>query len=120
MDTSAQDIKFLNYLTGTSSTNVIEIENNYADFNKHEKIRVEQWCKKLCEATSNSIWKKSRNLYAMLLLDQVLNGKLEKPFNRLPPEASLPSIKESEVVSSFVKEEIETLSTIPGYMCTIR
>jgi len=86
---------------------LLEIENNYTDFNKHQKIRIEQWCKKLCEATTNTLWKKSRNLYAMLLLDQVLNGKLDKPFNRLPPEASLPSIKESEVVSFYVNEETE-------------
>ena len=67
-------------------------------FPKHDKIRIEHWCKKLCEVTTNSLWKKARNLYAMLLLSQILSKKLEAPFIHLPPGGTLPTIKEHEVV----------------------
>ena len=53
---------------------------------------------KLCMVTTNPSWKNIRNLYAMLLLDQVLKGKLDKPFNSLPPETPLPSISKALIV----------------------
>lgn len=62
---------------------MLQIESRYASFNKHEKIRIEQWvrprliqAKKLCQVTANVVWKKNRNLYAMLLLDMVLKERL--------------------------------------------
>ena len=113
---SQQDIKFLTYLTGNSLWTLLEIENNYTNFNKHEKIRIEHWCKKLCEPTNNTVWKKSRNLYAMLLLDQVLCGKLNKPFINLPPDGGLPTINENEAVFLLVIEEIEILAQFQFYL----
>lgn len=35
----------------------------------------------------------------MLLLDQILNKKLGKPFIKMPPEGSLPMLSPTEVVS---------------------
>lgn len=90
-------MKLLGYLTSTFSVG-IEIEDSYGSFSKHERVRIEHWCKKLCEATNNAVWKKTRNLYAMLLLDQVLCGRLQPPFACLPPQGSLPPIAESGVV----------------------
>lgn len=49
-------------------------------------------------ATNNSVWKRNRNFHAMLLLDQVINNKLDKPFSGLPPEGGLPALQEHEVV----------------------
>jgi len=39
-----------------------------------------------------------RNNYAMLLLDQVLNGKLDKPFIFIPQDTDLKPISDSEIV----------------------
>ena len=44
------------------------------------------------------VWKKNRNNYAMLLLDQVLNGHLEMPFTVLPPEGCLPVLQKQYLV----------------------
>jgi len=77
---------------------MLEIENRYSALRKQERIRVEQWSRKLCQATTNMIWKKNRNRYAILLLDQVLNGKLEQPFTSIPPEAGLVVLQQHDVV----------------------
>ena len=48
--------------------------------------------------TSNHEWKRNRNLYAVLLLDMVINKKLEKPFVKVPPEGShLDTLNPAEV-----------------------
>lgn len=52
----------------------------------------------MCQATTNIVWKKNRNRYATLLLDQVLNGKLSSPFTGLPPEGGLVAIQQADVV----------------------
>lgn len=78
---------------------MLEIEKKYVVFKKHEKIRVEQWTKKLCQVTSNAIWKKNRNLYAKLLLSQVISRNLQEPFNKGPPEGALPKLNKLEIVN---------------------
>jgi len=68
-------------------TTMLEIDKRYqldAKLQKHEKIRIEQWSRKLCQVTKNTQWKKNRNLYATWLLDMILNKKLEKPFTKVP------------------------------------
>ncbi|CDW78282.1 UNKNOWN [Stylonychia lemnae] len=47
--------------------------------------------------TQNLQWKKNRNLYSMLLLDQILNRKLGKPFIKMPTDESLPMLAPAEV-----------------------
>ena len=48
--------------------------------------------------TKNTQWKRNRNLYAIWLLDMVLNKKLEKPFNKVPPDGnSLAMVQPTEV-----------------------
>lgn len=85
---------------------MLQIETRYGSFNKHEKIRIEQWvihpsfqAKKLCQVTANVVWKKNRNLYAMLLLDMVLRERLDSPFAQIPPEGSIPVLSFHQVVS---------------------
>lgn len=34
--------------------------------------------------TNNIDWKKNRNLHAILILDMVLNNKIEEPYNKYP------------------------------------
>ena len=59
------DEKFCQYMIG--------VQERYVDFGRHERIRIEQWSKKLWQVTTNVVWKRNRNLYAMLLLDCILN-----------------------------------------------
>ena len=66
---------------------------------KHEKIRIRAWCKKLCQITTNIIWKKNRNLHALSLLDMILNGRFEEPYNKFPPDGPLPFLSLPEVKS---------------------
>ena len=62
------------------------------DLDKHTKIRIQSWCKKFCQIISNINWKKNRNLHALNLLDMLLNGHFEDPYNKFPPEGPLPFI----------------------------
>ena len=78
-----------------------EIEKRYKVFGKHERIRIEQWSNKLCQITVNNEFKKNRNLYCMLLLDWVLNGKLIKPFIQVPTESYPPILSKAEVLSQL-------------------
>ena len=80
---------------------MLEVEERYKNFGRHEKIRIEQWSKKLCQVTTNTAWKRNRNLYAMLLTDSVLNGKLIKPFTLVPPDSHLPVLNKAEVNSQL-------------------
>ncbi len=48
--------------------------------------------------TTNVVWKKNRNLYAMLLLDQVINKRIENPFNLMPPDGHLSVLNKYDVV----------------------
>eukprot|EP01017_Pseudomicrothorax_dubius_P022912 TRINITY_DN2467_c0_g10_i1.p1 TRINITY_DN2467_c0_g10~~TRINITY_DN2467_c0_g10_i1.p1 ORF type:complete len:501 (-),score=103.81 TRINITY_DN2467_c0_g10_i1:114-1616(-) len=80
-----------------------EIERSYSDLSKHEKIRVEQWTKKLCQITTNMTWKLNRNLYARLLLDFVLKKRLEEPFSKMPPDGPLPTLNKTMVMNRIGK-----------------
>lgn len=63
-----------------------DIQSQVGLLGKMHKVRVRAWIKKLYEATSNRIWKKNRNQYAALLLEQIRNGVMMEPFNTLPRE----------------------------------
>ena len=80
---------------------MLEVENRYKNFGRHERIRIEQWSKKLWQVTTNPAWKRNRNLYAMTLADWVLNGKLEKPFTSVPPDSHLPVLNKADVNSKL-------------------
>ena len=69
------------------------------NMDKHAKIRIRAWCKKLCQITTNIIWKKNRNLHALCLLDMILNGRFEEPYNKFPPDGPLPFLSLPEVKS---------------------
>ena len=80
------------------------------NMDKHAKIRIRAWCKKLCQITTNIIWKKNRNLHALSLLDMILNGQFEEPYNKFPPDGpltflSLPEVKSrlSNKILSYAK-----------------
>ena len=66
---------------------------------KHAKIRIRAWCKKLCQVTNNVEWKKNRNLHAICILDSILNEHFEEPYNKFPPDGPLPFLSLPEVKS---------------------
>ena len=76
---------------------MLEIEKSFEQFNRHDRIRIEKWTQKLCQVTSNSLWKKNRNNYANMLYKMITNQKLEDPFNKGPPDGPLPKLANSYV-----------------------
>ena len=62
--------------------------------NKHLRIRVDQWAKKLKEKVTLDVWKKNRNTYVLLLAKCLENKKMIAPFNRMPAEGPLPQLKQ--------------------------
>ncbi|KIY96007.1 hypothetical protein MNEG_11955 [Monoraphidium neglectum] len=70
----------------------ITLEKRLALLDRHARVRVQAWLKKLRQETSNHTWKRSRNQYARLLLEQLRAGVLEPPFHLFPPEGALPTL----------------------------
>ena len=96
---------------------MLEIEQRYQEcgLNKQEKLRVEQWSKTLCQVSPSLVWKRNRNLYTMLLLNQIVsfNKLLRKEqscanitFQMRPPENGnhLPTLSKTEVQSQLTKK----------------
>jgi len=73
--------------------------------NKHTKIRIESWCKKLCQIINNINWKKTRNLYAIYLLDMIINDRYEEPFTKFAPEGNLPYLSRA-ITKSKLSQKI--------------
>ncbi len=74
------------------------------DMNKHTKLRIESWCKKFCQITSNIVWKKNRNLHAICLLDMILNNRFEEPYNKFPNDGPLPLLSKPIIKSKLSKK----------------
>ena len=88
---------------------MLEVENGYSELSKHEKVRIEQWVtpmqsKKLCQVTTNALWKKNRNKYASQLLGQVKEGKLLDPFVKVPPEGPIPQFQSHSFTRTLPKK----------------
>ena len=71
------------------------------DMDKHNKIRIQSWCKKFCQIVANVNWKKNRNLHALNLLDMILNEHFEEPYDKFPPEGPLPYLSLAVVKSKL-------------------
>lgn len=72
----------------------IMIQNSIGEFSKQEQLRVEKWVSKLARMTAHIEWKKNRNVYISLLMQNVLEKKaLESPFNKSPPTGNLPQLR---------------------------
>ena len=83
---------------------MITIEKKSENLNKHDKLRMKNWCKKLCQVTNNIEWKKNRNLHAICILDSILNEHFEEPYNKFPPEGSIPILNKALVKSKLSKK----------------
>ena len=86
---------------------MITIEKRSEVLNKHDKLRIKNWCKKLCQVTNNIEWKKNRNLHAICILDSILNEHFEEPYNKFPPEGSVPILNKALVKSKLSKKFFE-------------
>lgn len=62
------------------------------ELQKSERIRLNAWIKKLCSVVDNVFWRKNRNFYAHVLACMLINGNLTYPFNKAPPQSSLPKL----------------------------
>ena len=90
---------------------MLTIEKRSEQLNKYDKLRIKNWCKKLCQITNNIEWKKNRNLHAICILDSILNKHFEEPYNKFPPEGSVPILNKTLVKSKLSKKFfLETLN----------
>ena len=71
---------------------MLNVQNLIENFSKSDKLKINSWAKVLCIPTPNIEFKKNRNLYAIKLLDNVLNNKLESPFNKFAKNKELPTL----------------------------
>ena len=91
---------------------MLTIERRSEVLNKYDKLRIKNWCKKLCQVTNNIEWKKNRNLHAICILDSVLNEHFEYPYNKFPPEGSVPILNKALVKSQLSKKFFTEASKI--------
>lgn len=104
------NIKYLDKYDKEFVNLMIEIENRVQDFSKSDKLKINSWIKSLCLPTNNIPWKKNRNLYAIKLLDNILNFRLEEPFTKFAESSeNLPMLNHILVksqLSNKIKEII--------------
>ncbi|KAH7476390.1 hypothetical protein PRIC1_000396 [Phytophthora ramorum] len=66
--------------------------------NKHQQIRVTHWARKLrSQPTSNPTWLKSVLEHANVLLQMLLEGAVEEPFTKMPPQGPLAALPRCQV-----------------------
>ena len=89
-------------------TLLLEIQKFLFNLEKQKRLMLNSWIKVLCLPNQNLNFKKNRNLYAIKLLDNLLNKKLEPPFNKFAPEtADLPKLDQIVVKSQLSNKIIE-------------
>ena len=100
---------------------MLDIQNLIINFCKSDKLKINSWAKILCVPTINIEFKKNRNLYAIKLLDNVLNGKLEEPFDKFAKDKELkklnPILVKTQLTSKFLNEikKYESSNNIANY-----
>ena len=86
-------------------------------------LKINSWAKKLCIPTINIEFKKNRNLYAIKLLDNVCNGKLEEPFTKFAKDKEIklldPILVKTQLTKKFLNyikqlEENENIYNNPN------
>ena len=86
---------------------MLDIQNLIENYSKSDKLKINSWAKILCVPTINIEFKKNRNLYAIKLLDNVINGKLEEPFDKFAKDNELkkinPILVKTELTQLFLK-----------------
>ena len=101
---------------------MLNIQNLIGNFCKSDKLKINSWAKILCIPTINIEFKKNRNLYAIKLLDNVFNGKLEDPFTKFVKDKELkklnPILVKTQLTTKFLKEmkKFESYDSYPNYL----
>lgn len=83
---------------------LLEINKRMEDLPKTDKLKIASWIKALSLPTSNIPWKKNRNLYSILLFDNLINNRFETPFNKFAPD----SFELLVLSPSMVKSKLST------------
>ena len=80
-----------------------EIENFIFSntFDKSIRIRINNWLKKISQISNNLEWKKNRNLHAINLLNMLINGRLEEPYDNNPDDRPLQILSKTIVKSKL-------------------
>ena len=85
---------------------MMEVQNLLDDFCKSDKLKINSWTKKLCIQTINIEFKKNRNLYAIKLLYNFCNGKLEEPFTKFAKDKEIklldPILVKTQLTNKFL------------------
>ena len=86
-----------------------EIGIRLQKFDKCDTLKIKSWINILMMPCKSNIDKKNRNLYAILLINQMVNGKLEEPFVKFANSTSdlkqlSPANIKSELTKKFYEE----------------
>ena len=86
-----------------------EIGIRFDKFNKCDVLKIKSWINILMMPCKSNIDKKNRNLYAILLINQMVNGKLEEPFIKFANSSNdlkqlSPANIKSELTKKFYEE----------------
>ena len=86
-----------------------EIGIRLQKFDKCDTLKIKSWINILMMPCKSSVDKKNRNLYAILLINQMVNGKLEEPFLKFANNTSdlkqlSPANIKSELTKKFYEE----------------
>ena len=86
-----------------------EIGIRFEKFNKCDVLKIKSWINILMMPCKSNIDKKNRNLYAILLINQMVNGKLEEPFIKFANSSNdlkqlSPANIKSELSKKFYEE----------------
>ena len=86
---------------------MLEVDRRSEDFSKSARLKISSWVNSLCLPTNSTQWKKNRNLYSIMLLDNIVNNRLEPPFNKFCTgelEVLNPTVVKSKISRKFVEE----------------
>ena len=94
---------------------MLDIQNLIYNFSKSDKLKINSWAKILCIPTTNIEFKKDRNLYAIKLLDNMLNNKLEEPFNKFAKHHELKQVNPIIIRAQLTKKFFDHITKYESY-----
>ena len=105
MNTNLFESKYDNEFIGLLN----EIGIRLQKFNKCDNLKIKSWINLLMMPCESNMDKKNRNLYAILLINQMVNGRLEEPFIKFANSTNdlkqlSPANIKSELTRKFYEE----------------
>ena len=86
-----------------------EIGIRLQKFNKCDNLKIKSWINLLMMPCKSNMDKKNRNLYAILLINQMVNGKLEEPFIKFANTNDLKILSPANIKSELTKKFYEEI-----------